>query len=120
MPAERRAALEATPREVIDLPERDSLRWMLRHMRQAMGAHLLLVEGGPHLNGELFDAGLVDEYFTTLGPVVVGGQPTLTAVMGQHPPSLDATNHLDLVSAVPNPGTGEVYLRYRRRGSSDE
>ncbi|MPZ99985.1 MAG: hypothetical protein GEU80_11765 [Dehalococcoidia bacterium] len=118
MSAERRAALEATPREVIDLPAQDSVRWMLRHMRREMDARLLLVEGGPHLNGELFDAGAVDEYFTSLGPVVVGGRPTLTAVMGTHAPSLDATTQLDLVSAVPNPATGEVYLRYRRRGRS--
>ncbi len=71
-----------------------------------------LLEGGPALNAEFFARGLVDEYFLTLGPVVVGGRDTLTPVEGAAVLSA-ARPRLDLVSAVANPATGEVYLHYR-------
>lgn len=115
-PAERRAAIEATGRRVIVLPEEDTVRVMLRRMRAELGARLLLVEGGPTLNGALFAAGLVDEYFTTLGPVVVGGDGTLTAVRGDATPSKESTTRLELMSAFLNADTSEIYLRYRVNG----
>jgi riboflavin biosynthesis pyrimidine reductase len=37
------------------------------------GAKLVLCEGGPAINGQLFDAGLVDELCLTLSPALVGG-----------------------------------------------
>ena len=33
---------------------------------------VLLTEGGPHLMGELIDAGLMEEVFLTISPVVAG------------------------------------------------
>jgi len=113
-PAAARAAIVATGRRVVDLPEGQELAAALRHMRFELHASVLLVEGGPGLNAQLFEAGLVDEYFTTLGPVVVGGKDTLTAVEGRAF-ARDHVKRLDLLSAVPNEETGEVYLRYRVR-----
>lgn len=112
-PSERRAAIEATGRRVFVLPPADDLPWALRHMREQLGARLLLVEGGPTLNGQLFDGGFVDEFFLTLGPVVVSGRDVLAAVVSDREPSLEATTHLEIVSAVPNPVTNEIYTRYR-------
>lgn len=44
------------------------------------GARVVLCEGGPHLLGQLASAGLVDEFFLTLAPVLIGG--THTGLMG--------------------------------------
>jgi len=112
-PDDRRRAVEATGRRVVSLPAGDEVPAMLHHMREHLGAGLLLVEGGPTINGQLFDLGCVDEFFLTLGGVVVNGDRVKTAVEGTRMPTIDALTHLDLVSAVPNGATNELYLRYR-------
>lgn len=45
-----------------------------------LGARVVLAEGGPHLNGELLAAGLVDEWCTTLAPLLVAGTSDRVAV----------------------------------------
>lgn len=114
-PAGRRKAIEATGRPVVVLPAKTLVPAMLKHMRQEMAAEALLVEGGPTVNGELFERGLVDEFFLTLGPVVVGGRDTKTPVEMAKPFTRKTLPHFELVWAVPNPETNEVYCRYRRR-----
>jgi len=37
------------------------------------GARVVLVEGGPSLNGQFFDAGLVDELCLSISPNLVSG-----------------------------------------------
>jgi riboflavin biosynthesis pyrimidine reductase len=39
----------------------------------ALGAEVVLAEGGPTLNGHLLEAGLVDEWCLTAAPWLVGG-----------------------------------------------
>ena len=39
---------------------------------RARGLEVLLTEGGPHLMGQLIDAGLMEEVFLTMSPVVAG------------------------------------------------
>ena len=39
---------------------------------RARGLEVLLTEGGPHLMGQLIDAGLMEEVFLTISPVVAG------------------------------------------------
>ena len=112
-PADRRSAIAATGRPVVDVPEGDEFQAALIHMHDKLGARLLLVEGGPTINGELFRLDLVDEFFLTLGPIVVGGRGGLTAVESDATPSSDALRRLSLIHAKPNPETGELYLRYR-------
>ena len=115
-PADRRRAIEGTGRTVVvldDLDGEDATAAMFRHMRTTLRAEVVLVEGGPTLNADLFGRGLVDEYFVTLGPVVVGGAETLTPVEGSHTPTLESVTRLTLLSAVRNTDTGELYLRYR-------
>jgi riboflavin biosynthesis pyrimidine reductase len=112
----RRAAVEATGRPAVLLPAGDEIAAMLRHMRHELAASLLLLEGGPGLNGQFLEGGHIDEVFVTIGPVVVGGANPTTLVSQSRPPSLDATQPLALLSAHPNPETGEVYLRYRVGG----
>jgi 5-amino-6-(5-phosphoribosylamino)uracil reductase len=112
-PAERRKAIEATGRPVVQVPARNAIPAMLRHMRQELGAEVLLVEGGPTLNAQLVHLGVVDEFFVSIGPVIVGGRDTKTPVTGDKPFTRGRLPHLELVWAVPNPDTNEVYTRYR-------
>ena len=115
-PAERREAIAATGRRVVALEAGEELPAMLRHMRRELDARVLLVEAGPTLNAELFALGVVDEYFLTLGPVVVGGKRAPAPMEGSQPPTLESVTRLELISAVRNPETGEIYLRYRTGG----
>lgn len=115
-PAERRKAIAATGRPVVVLPAKTLIRDMLGHMRRELGAEVLLVEGGPTVNGELFRLGVVDEFFLTVGPVVVGGSGTKTPVEMPTPFTRKTLPHFELVWAVPNPETNEIYCRYRRKG----
>ena len=110
---DRMAAARATGRPVHELPPGDEVPSMLTHMRNELDARVLLVEGGPTLNAEFFELGLVDEFFLTLGPVIVGGRDTLTAVEGDNAFSRDLLKRLELIAAAPNPETNEVYLRYQ-------
>ncbi|MEO9255202.1 MAG: dihydrofolate reductase family protein, partial [Tepidiformaceae bacterium] len=88
---------------------------MLRHMRQDLGVRVLLCEGGPTTNAQFFELDVVDEYFVTLGPVIVAGKDTITAVEGPTAFPRDSLRHLELLAAIPNPETSEVYLHYRVR-----
>ena len=106
-------AIRDTGRLVVLVPAGDEVRAMLRHMRHDLGAKVLLVEGGPTLNGELIRLSTVDEYFLTLSPTLVSGIRGLTPVESAVVPSLERTTHLELMSAVTNPATNEIYCRYR-------
>jgi riboflavin biosynthesis pyrimidine reductase len=48
---------------------------MLQFLQATCGVRLLLHEGGPKLFGEFVAAGLVDEFFLTLSPQIVGSNP---------------------------------------------
>ncbi len=58
-----------------------SIDWnaALGHLRYQWGVHSLLCEGGGELNGSLIKAGVVDEIYITMAPVIFGGRnaPTL-------------------------------------------
>src|SRR5690606_15709458 len=102
-------------RPVVALPANDPVPTMLRHMRHEMAAKVLLLEGGADLNRSFFDADAVDEYFMTLGAVMVGGRNGLGAVGGDAGWSRDEVRRLDLLGAVANPATSEIYTRWRVR-----
>jgi len=110
---ERRAAVEATGRRVVVLPDGDPAPALLRHARHELGARLLLCEGGPSLNGALLAAGCLDELFLTVGSSIAGGADVLTAVVGLQTPRMTDATHLALLSASTHPDGGELYLRYR-------
>ncbi len=71
------------------------------------GVSRLLCEGGPRLNGRLLVAGLVDELFLTVAPMLVGG-PAQRIVTGAVAPGAQA---LELVEGRHH--GGELLLRYR-------
>ena len=112
-PPARLQALLGTGRRVVLVPAGDEIGAMLRHMRTELGAGLALVEGGPTMNGALIAAGLVDEVFLPLGPILIGGRDARTIVQEERETTLADAAHLELLTATPNPATSEVYMHYR-------
>jgi riboflavin-specific deaminase-like protein len=72
----------------VDLPR------ALARLRAEHGVRSILCEGGPHLNGSLLTAGLIDELFLTTAPALAGGTGVLTIVEGR---SLTEPRALELV-----------------------
>jgi riboflavin biosynthesis pyrimidine reductase len=88
------------PADVELVPE-DDLRAVLADLR-ARGIKRLLCEGGPTVNRALLDAGLLDELFLTLSPVVSGEGPPIVADGPSAPLTLRSVATAD----------GDLYLRY--------
>lgn len=83
-PAPRRAALTEVA-EVVNMDGLDGgvdLAKMMAYL-QDLGAHTVLAEGGPGLNGQLVAAGLVDELDLSLSPMLVGGDSARLAHGGR-------------------------------------
>ncbi|MGH3853597.1 MAG: dihydrofolate reductase family protein [Pseudonocardiaceae bacterium] len=53
---------------------------MLARLRAEHGVRSVLCEGGPNLNAALLPAGLVDELFLSIAPVLAGGAGSLSLV----------------------------------------
>jgi riboflavin biosynthesis pyrimidine reductase len=81
----------------------------LRDLR-ARGVRALLCEGGPTLNRALLAAGVVDELFLTLSPLLAGNKDAPRIVEGEDLPA-PARLHLEWVLHHDD----ELYLRYRIR-----
>ncbi len=94
----------AAPVEVVRLADP---RAALRDLR-ARGIRALLCEGGPTLNRALLAAGVVDELFLTLSPLLVGNKAAPRIVEGDDLPA-PARLHLEWVLHHDD----ELYLRYR-------
>lgn len=80
----------------------------LRRLAVEKGTRVLLVEGGPNVNGQLIAADLVDELCLTLSPMLVGGSspPTSTGPTTSGPSNLRLTRVLE--------EDGFLLLRYLR------
>jgi riboflavin biosynthesis pyrimidine reductase len=85
----------------VELVADDDLRAVLADLR-ARGIERLLCEGGPTFNRALLDAGLLDELFLTLSPVVSGEGPPIVADGPSAPLTLRSVATAD----------GDLYLRY--------
>ncbi len=48
----------------------------MTELRQRFALHSILCEGGPHLACQLLAAGLIDEMFLSLSPLLAGGEPS--------------------------------------------
>jgi riboflavin biosynthesis pyrimidine reductase len=82
-------------------------RRALRRLRVEHGVRTVLCEGGPRLNGALLDAGVVDELFLTVSPLLAGGDEPRTIVEGHGAGAVA----LELVSVLESGGS--LFLRYR-------
>lgn len=80
-------------------------------MRHEMEIKNLLVEGGSHLNAQLFQLGLIDEIFLTIAPKIRLGEDVPTIADGEALNRSDIQN-FTLLSAIPV--KNEIFLRYRK------
>lgn len=79
---------------------------MLRELRGRFGVRSLLLEGGPALNTAFFAAGVVDELFLTVAPVL-SGEPPFPIVAGPLPRPVTLAPVGVLMAG------DELFLRYR-------
>jgi riboflavin-specific deaminase-like protein len=84
---------------------------MMRYLRQERGIRALLCEGGPGLHGELQGAGLVDELFLTVAPLLTGTD-ALRILEGE------LLEPADLELAWLLEADDELFCRYRRRSAN--
>ena len=81
--ANRRGVLEGAGAEVIDTDSGDQVD--LDQLLLVLGEREItsvLVEGGSHLLGSLFDGGIVDKVVAVIAPVIIGGNDALGPVGG--------------------------------------
>ena len=76
------------------------------------GVRWLLCEGGPTLNHALLAAGLVDELFLTVSPVLTGDDAAPTIAGDALPASVPSGEPLELELRWVCQAEGELYLRY--------
>jgi riboflavin biosynthesis pyrimidine reductase len=72
-PADRRAALAAKADIIIAGEHHADLAAAIAALAQA-GHRRILTEGGPHLLGQIAEAGLLDELCLTISPLLAGGE----------------------------------------------
>jgi riboflavin-specific deaminase-like protein len=80
----------------------------LRHLREEHDIRALLCEGGPHLHGQLWTAGLVDELFLTTAPRMTGAEAPRIVEDGPLPKIAE----LELAWLLEH--EGELFARYRK------
>lgn len=93
--------LRPAPGAALDLPA------ALRRLRTEHGVRSVLCEGGPALNAALLPAGLVDELFLAIAPVLAGSAGSLS-VAGHAP----LAEPLSLVLAGLLESQGQLFARY--------
>lgn len=79
--------------EMVDLPV------LLKHL-SALGVQQLMVEGGGTLLASLFEQGLVDEFYTFVGNIIIGGRDAPTPADGAGLVSESQFPRLTLLSAT--------------------
>jgi riboflavin-specific deaminase-like protein len=98
---------------LLDLPA------AMAELRRRFAVRTLLCEGGPHLNGQLLLAGLIDELFLSLSPKLAGGEDAtgeaLRIVAGAQ---LREPLALELLGVLE--GGSTLFLRYGVRDSAPE
>lgn len=93
---------------------RPDLSKTIRLLKHSFRVHTLLVEGGPSLNHSLISNELADEFFLTLSPKLIGGDPgdTLTPIQGPHFPHPSPQAELLSVHLAGSSRETELFLRY--------
>jgi riboflavin biosynthesis pyrimidine reductase len=99
--------------------ERDGrldLAGALAQLHERFGVRTLLGEGGPHLNAQLLAAGLVDELFLSLAPLLAGGGEGGEALRILAGAELSPPVHAELLGVLES--ESHLFLRYGLRGPS--
>jgi 2,5-diamino-6-(ribosylamino)-4(3H)-pyrimidinone 5'-phosphate reductase len=90
-----------------DLDFAAALGWL----REKWQVKRLLCEGGGEVNAALFRAGLVDEVYQTICPLILGGRDAPTMADGEGAPTLEQATRLQLKSL--KCVADELFLVYR-------
>jgi len=97
-------------------PQGLDLRAALAQLRERMGVHTVLCEGGPGLAGTLARLGLIDELLLSLSPVLGGGDSGGAALRILGGEELDPPAQLQLTGALRS--GSNLFLRYSLEPSS--
>lgn len=101
------AELDLGPaRAAVTRVEKSDPAAMLAELRRRFGVRGVLLEGGPRLNALFFGAGLVDELFLTVAPLLTGAGEPLSIIAGALPRNLP----LALASVLLD--ENHLFLRY--------
>ena len=95
--------------------EKVDLAGLMGYLATERGVRRLVCEGGAILNYHMLAAGLVDEFFITVTPSIIGEPRPRTAVEGPAALPSDQLQRLELISTISR--EGEVFLRYRVQGT---
>ncbi len=85
---------------------------MLSRLRTEHGVRSVLCEGGPNLNASLIPAGLVDELFLSIAPLLAGSAGSLSIIDRAHLPE-----PVDLTLVWLLESQGHLFARYTLRQS---
>lgn len=87
----------------------------LGEVGEHFGVRTVLCEGGPHLNAQLLKAGVVDELFLSLAPLLAGGDASGEALRILAGVDLDPPVELELLGVLES--ESHLFLRYGVRGA---
>jgi riboflavin biosynthesis pyrimidine reductase len=100
--------------EVVATRERLGLSNVLADLRRR-GMGVVLTEGGPHVIGQLIEAGLLDEAFLTVSPVIAGRKDDKRLGMVEGVELMPGHGAWSSLSSVRRHGD-YLFLRYRTPG----
>ncbi|MBM3213866.1 hypothetical protein FJZ36_03000 [Candidatus Poribacteria bacterium] len=109
---EARDALAA----VAEVAEVHDVGEAVAYLAERHGVRSILLEGGSETSGAFLEAGLIDEVYLTLCPVLVGGRDVPTPIGGDGLP-LERAARLRLISTRIE--EGELFLHYRVERTSE-
>lgn len=96
-----------TPVTLVTSGHRIEMGELLRRLRLEYGVRSVLCEGGPKVAGQLAAGDLVDEFFLTLTPYLIGGDaPHIVEANLPERKGFELTGLLE--------GDGDLFLRYRQ------
>ena len=118
-PASRRRAMERAGALTIPCKVRRDGRLDLAHVMQQVYAHevlSVLVEGGPTVMGNFFDAGLVNRLYAFVAPIIIGGEAAPGSVGARGIAQLASAHRL--VHVETQQVGGEWFIPWRREPAS--
>jgi len=83
----------------------------LAELAERFAIQTLLCEGGPHLARQLLGAGLIDELFLCISPILAAGEPAAGQALRMFAgPELEEPAHVELLAALAS--DSYLFLRY--------
>jgi riboflavin biosynthesis pyrimidine reductase len=105
-------------KDVISVPKEERAIYILEYLKNFYNTEVVLLEGGPSINGIFFEDNLIDEYFITISPQIFIPESSFTSIK---PTQFTGILHqaLDLISVQFSEDSGEIFLRYKKKNSNN-